>query len=237
LHTGEVFESAVTVFREVGSSPSDRRMVRLFIIDSHLMVSDAFERLLGAQEGVDVVGTSVTSAEGLAEVTRLAPDVVLIDADLPDLDGVATARLIADAVPAVSVILMTEAYDNKAVRAAVDAGCVGVLDKKRAWVDLVSAVRAAYQGQTTFSHDELQRALPALRAERARDALSLRTAREEEVLRCIAEGLSNRAVADRLGVTANTVRNHVQRVLYKLNVHSKLEAIVFARDRLKAAEG
>jgi two-component system nitrate/nitrite response regulator NarL len=174
----------------------------------------------------------VTSDQAIADAKRLAPDVVLIDVDLPDLGGVATARLINDAMPGVSIILMTDSYDYEVVRDAIDAGCVGVLDKNRAWVDLVGAVRAAYQGQTALSREGLQRALPALHAERARQRLAFLTARELEVLRCIAEGLSNRAVADRLGVTANTVRNHVQRILYKLNVHSKLEAIVFAREAL-----
>jgi PAS domain S-box-containing protein len=232
LRMGEEFQGAVVVFREVGRSIADRRMIRLLMVDSHVMVSEAFQRLLQTQEGVDVVAASVTSDQAIADAKRLAPDVVLIDVDLPDLGGVATARLINDAMPGVSIILMTQSYDYEVVRDAIDAGCVGVLDKNRAWVDLVGAVRAAYQGQTALSREGLQRALPALHAERARQRLAFLTARELEVLRCIAEGLSNRAVADRLGVTANTVRNHVQRILYKLNVHSKLEAIVFAREAL-----
>jgi DNA-binding NarL/FixJ family response regulator len=97
-------------------------------------------------------------------------------------------------------------------------------------VELVGAVRAAFHGQTAISNLDLRRALPNERAERAREGLAFLTNREHEVLACMSEGLSNRAVALRLGVTENTVRNHVQRILYKLNVHSKLEAIVFSRE-------
>ena len=101
-----------------------------------------------------------------------------------------------------------------------------MLDKSRAWVELVSAVRAAYHGETIISQEELQRVLSRVRSGGDGSRACRLTNREEEVLACMREGLPNAAVAERLGVTANTVRNHVQRILYKLNVHSKLEAVV-----------
>jgi DNA-binding NarL/FixJ family response regulator len=153
---------------------------------------------------------------------------VLVDYQLSDLDGVATTRLMKAAVPGASVILMTESRDETVVAAAIAAGCAGVVDKDRAWVELVGAVSGAYRGETIISHEELQRVLPILRDGRRRGSGGVLTDRERDVLSCISEGLSNRAVAERLGVTANTVRNHVQRILYKLNVHSKLEAVVVA---------
>jgi DNA-binding NarL/FixJ family response regulator len=96
----------------------------------------------------------------------------------------------------------------------------------RAWVELVSAVRAAYHGETTISQEELQRVMAKVRREDPWGRSSHLTSREEDVLACIREGLPNAKIAERLGVSANTVRNHVQRILYKLNVHSKLEAVV-----------
>ena len=91
---------------------------------------------------------------------------------------------------------------------------------------MVSAVRAAYHGETIISQEELQRVLSKVRGGGDAGRATHLTDREEDVLACLREGLSNAQVAERLGVTANTVRNHVQRILYKLNVHSKLEAVV-----------
>jgi DNA-binding NarL/FixJ family response regulator len=135
--------------------------------------------------------------------------------------------------PSTRVILMTETHDDTLSIAAIDAGCAGVLDKSRAWVELVSAVRAAYHGETIIPQEELQRVLSKVRGGGATRAGGL-TDREEEVLSCMREGLSNADVAVRLGVTPNTVRNHVQRILYKLDVHTKLEAVVLtSRDGLR----
>jgi DNA-binding NarL/FixJ family response regulator len=151
---------------------------------------------------------------------------VLIDNTLPDGDGISAARAIKTVLPDTSIILVNDSYDADVVAEAIAAGCSGVLDKTRAWVELVGAVRAAYFGQTTLSEDDLRRVLPRLSEARPSGRTSFLTRREREVLACIADGQSNRAVADRLGITANTVRNHVQRILYKLGVHSKLEAVV-----------
>ncbi len=228
LGIGAEVEGTVIVFHEIPQPGAAKRPIRLLIIDSRVMVSEAFQMLLGTQEGIEVVGTASTSADGLAEANRLSPDVVLIDMDLPDLDGIQTAAAISETLRSTSIILVTQSHDADIVGAALRAGCAGVLDKDRAWVELVGAVRAAFRGQTILSPRVLQRVLPD-RAAKAREGLAFLTNRELEVLSCISEGMTNRAVADALGVTSNTVRNHVQRILYKLNVHSKLEAIVFAQ--------
>ncbi len=227
LRLGSTVEGVAVVFRDLSGPGAVTESIRLLIIDDHVMVSDAFHLLLDTQDGLEVVGSSTTSADGVAEAVRLKPDVVIIDYELPDLDGIATARLINSARPECNVILMTQSHDEALVEAAVEAGCAGVLDKERGWIELVGAVRSVFHGQSAFLHRELQRFLPKLTAKR-RDGMSFLTVREREVLACISEGLSNRAVAERLGVSANTIRNHVSRILYKLGVHSKLEAVVLA---------
>jgi DNA-binding NarL/FixJ family response regulator len=218
------------VFRDISEPGTSPNVIRLLLVDNHAMTSEAFELLLSRQEGVEVIGSASTSAAALSEVTRLAPDVVLIDYALPDRDGIATARLMKAAVPGVSVILMTESYDEALVADAVEAGCAGVLDKDRAWVELVGAVRAAYHGQTTLTQADLQGLLPRLADGRPESRLSYLTEREREVLALLTQGQSTRAIADELAITSNTARNHIQRILYKLNVHSRLEAVVVATE-------
>lgn len=159
-------------------------------------------------------------------VEKLSPAVVLVNFELPDRDGIRTARMIKNANPSTNVILMIATHDDTIAVASIEAGCAGLLDKSRAWVELVSAVRAAYHGETIISQTELQRVLSKVRGGGHAGRATRLTDREEQVLACLREGLSNAQVAERLGVTSNTVRNHVQRVLFKLNVHSKLEAVV-----------
>jgi DNA-binding NarL/FixJ family response regulator len=228
LRIGSEVEGVAVVFRDLSGPGAVGSRIRMLLIDGRVMVSDAFQLLLDTQEGLEVVGSSATSAGGVADAARLQPDVVLVNFELPDLDGIATARLINRVAPDSTVILITESHDEALVEAAVEAGCAGVLDKERGWVELVSAVRSVFHGQSAFSQTDLKRILPKLAVKRS-DALSYLTPREVEVLSYISEGLSNRAIAGRLDVTANTIRNHVQRILYKLGVHSKLEAVVLAQ--------
>ncbi len=230
LRVGSSTEGAAVVFRDISEPGTSPNVIRLLIVDNKSMTSEAFELLLGRQEGIEVVGSASTSGAALAEVKRLVPDVVLIDYGLPDRDGVATTRLMKADVPGVSVILMNESYDEAVVADAIAAGCAGVLDKDRAWVELVGAVRAAYHGQTTLTQADLQRLLPRLGEGRPESRLAYLTAREREVLTLLTQGATTRAVAAELEITPNTARNHIQRILYKLNVHSRLEAVVVATD-------
>jgi PAS domain S-box-containing protein len=225
LRVGSTAEGAAVVFRDVSEPGASPNVIRVILADSDRNATASFRALLDRHEGIDVVGVATTSASAVESAERLKPDAVLVSADLPDLDGLATAEAIRAAAPSAKVILMSDKHDESMAAAAIEAGCAGVLDKSRAWVELVSAVRAAFHGETIISQEELQRVLSKVRGDAAGPATKL-TGREEQVLACMQQGLSNAQVAERLGVTANTVRNHVQRILYKLNVHSKLEAIV-----------
>ncbi|MDQ3640419.1 MAG: PAS domain S-box protein, partial [Actinomycetota bacterium] len=226
LRTGSTVEGVAVVFRDVSQPGCSPNVIRVVIIDSDSTTTESFRALLDQHEGIDVVGVATTAASAMEAAVRLRPDVVLINVDLPDLDGLATTMKIKANGPSIRVILMTERHDDTTAIASIDAGCAGVLDKSRAWVELVSAVRAAYHGETIISQEELQRVLSRVRSGGDGSRAARLTEREEQVLACIREGLSNATIAEHLGVTANTVRNHVQRILYKLNVHSKLEAVV-----------
>ena len=226
LRTGATVEGVAVVFRDVSEPGLSPNVIRVLIVDSDRTTGESFRALLDRHEGIDVAGVATTSASAVEAARRLTPDVALVNVKLPDLDGLATTMTIRADTPSLRVILMTEQHDETMAIAGIEAGCAGVLDKSRAWVELISAVRAAYHGETIISQEELQQVLSKLRGGNPAGRATHLTDREEEVLACMREGLSNAMVAQRLGVTPNTVRNHVQRILYKLNVHTRLEAVV-----------
>ena len=226
FHIGPSVEGFVVVFRDVSQPGSSPNVIRVLIVDPDTTATHSFNALLERHDGIEVVGTATTSDSALRLVNELRPAVVLVNLDLPDREGITTASMIKYANSSTNVILMTAKHDDTIALASIQAGCSGLLDKSRAWVELVSAVRAAYHGETIIPQGELQRVVTKVRGGGHHGRATQLTDREEEVLAHMREGMSNAQVAERLGVTPNTVRNHVQRILYKLNVHSKLEAVV-----------
>jgi two-component system response regulator DevR len=203
----------------------DGERITVLIVDDHAMVAESFRRSLELEDDLDVVGVAPTAADARAVAAARQPDVVLMDYALPDGDGVATAAAIVRQQPATKVILVTGSDASEALRGAIEAGCVGYLEKTMALSQLAVAIRAAAAGETAISPQHLARAMRPTPADEAQ-----LTTREREVLGLIAAGLSNQAIADRLVLSLHTVRTHVQSILAKLGVHSKLAAATFARD-------
>jgi PAS domain S-box-containing protein len=228
LRVGSRTEGASVVFRDISDPTTSTNLIRVLIADADRTSSDALAAMLTRHEGLEVVSVVTTTAAAIEQARRLRPDVVLVDIALPEFGGPASTMRIKAEAPATSVILLATDYDDAVAAGAIAAGCSGIVDKRRAWVELASAVRVAYHGETNISQAELQQVVTKVRDSwqpgRAQDL----TAREREVLLCLTQGLTNRQAATRLGVTLNTVRNHVQRILYKLDVHSRLEAVVLA---------
>jgi PAS domain S-box-containing protein len=231
LRLGGSVEGTAVIFRDVNPSPVAERVTRVFLASADERVVHAIRTLLDAHEGTELLDVVATPADAVAGAQARRPDVAVVDSTLPDLDGVETVGLIQAEAPSVKTILLVDDDDRDVALAALDAGCSGVLEKRRIWADLVAAVEAAHHGGTVMSRDALQEVISSARRqkpERPMQTIGL-TGREQDVLACISEGLSNKQVAEELGVTVNTVRNHVQRILYKLHAHSKLEAVVTAR--------
>jgi DNA-binding NarL/FixJ family response regulator len=179
-------------------------------------------------EADDIAVTSAvsTAADGLLAAAETNPDVVLMDYRLPDGNGVEAARRIKATTPAARIVMLTASSDDNVLRQAIEAGCSGYLTKDHTIEELIVAVRAAYNGEAVISPALLSR-LVAREADRARPGSDL-TARETEVLRLLAQGMSNAAIATELGIRLATVRNHVQSVIEKLHAHSKLQAVATA---------
>lgn len=223
--------------------------VDLLVVDSERILAEALQVVLGGVEGITVVGVAHSASDGMRLTAALLPDVVLVAHLLPDGDGLSMARAIRSGHSEVSVILMGdhEAHAMLLLSAAA-AGCAGCVSKAQTLGELVSAVRAASSGRAVFptvrslaaaEHDAKAYGMDASHTPLRQDhSLADQlprplSPRELDVLALMAEGLPNKVVAHRLGISLHTVRNHVQRILEKLGAHSKLEAIAkCARDGL-----
>lgn len=204
--------------------PTLAPLTRVLIVDDHRVLSELLTEALTARDDITVVGMAGTAAEALRTVKMLRPDVVLLDYDLPDADGVSLIGPILEASPDSRVLMLTSYTDRVILSEAIDAGCAGFITKRSSTDEIAAAVLAVRSDQTPVSPD-MVRHLVAKDHERVGSDL---TEREVEVLRLAAKGLSNKEIAEHLFLSVNTVRNHMQRVLNKLGAHSKLEAAAIA---------
>ncbi|HWO71850.1 MAG TPA: response regulator transcription factor [Actinomycetota bacterium] len=203
--------------------------VRALIIDDHVLFAEAIKPAL-ASSGVEVVGVATTAAQGLRAVAELRPELVLVDIGLPDQSGLSVGRAIAAEHPEAKVLALTALEDPRAVREALRVGFHGYLTKDTPIARFVQAVHAAVGGQVVMPRRLAAAATGARRYDD--DGVHLLaeqlTRRERQVLALLVEGASGRTIAERLGISHNTVRTHVQSILTKLQVHSRLEAATFA---------
>jgi DNA-binding NarL/FixJ family response regulator len=217
-------------------NPSDGSEIRVLLVDDHQLLTDALAQLIGHETDIRVSGVarSVTEAKAAA---RERVDVVLMDYRLPDGTGADATRAIKARWPAAKIIMLTAISDDETVLDSIQAGADGYLTKDRAIEDVVGAVRAAHAGEILLPRSVVfgiaQRVAAARERGASRAPIEQLTPRELEVLRALSEGLSSREICDRLYIAPNTLRTHVQNIMGKLRVHSKLEAVAFAlRHRL-----
>ena len=202
--------------------------IRVLIVEDHEILAEGLTRLLSTCSDIEVAGVVGTVNDAVAEAVQVRPDVVLMDYQLPDGDGVAAVAQIKQEVPSTQVVMLTGSGDDERLaRRAFEAGCCGFVGKSRSVEDLFSVVRAAHAGEVLISPVMLLMLLPQVspRADGVGGSLSRR---ELEVLAVMAEGGSDKEIADRLFVSLNTARKHAQNIIRKLGAHSKLEAVVIA---------
>jgi putative two-component system response regulator len=215
----------------IGQAYPDREdeefRIRVLVVDDHEIFVESVVRLLGSQPTVKVVGTAATVT--LAEQAAVAqgPDVILMDFELPDGDGIAATQRIRTLMPAAKVVMLTGRTHHQAFVRAIGVGCAGFIAKTDSVEKLVGAIRAAHEGDALTPVTDLPELLGGL-SPTSRGLGSALGPRELEILRLVAGGLPNKAIAERLYISLNTVRNHVQSILYKLDAHSRLEAVANA---------
>jgi len=201
---------------------------RVLIVEDHQVVAEGLAALINDQEDMKVVGHTGSVPESIARAAELKPDLVLIDFRLTDGTGPDAAAGIRKMRPETRIIFLTR-EDSDATRfAALEAGASAFIHKSRAAQDVVDAIRTVARGGTLFTPRSIAQLLNRRREVEAQ--LERLTPREKEVLRMMAEGTSSRDIANRLGISYTTVRTHIRSLGGKLGVHSKLEAIVKARE-------
>jgi putative two-component system response regulator len=201
--------------------------IRILVVDDHEDFAHSLVRLLRQRPELKVVGTAASVSEAVVAALVCGPDVILMDFDLPDGDGPQATEQIKALTPSVKVIMLTSRTDDPALVRAIAAGCSGFVKKEDAARSLLGAIVAAHEGETITPPNDLVPLLRQLRPTHRGLGADL-TPRELEILGLIASGLVNKQIAQRLGLSLNTVRNHAQNILYKLQAHSKLEAVATA---------
>jgi DNA-binding NarL/FixJ family response regulator len=201
---------------------------RVLIVEDHQVVAEGLAALINDQKDMTVVGHAGSVADSLERAAELKPDLVLIDFRLTDGTGADAATGIRQIQPDARLIFLTREDSDAARFAALEAGASAFIHKSRAAQEVVDAIRTVAGGGTLFTPRSIAQLLNSRREIEAQ--LERLTAREKEVLRLMAEGTSSRAIASRLGISYTTVRTHIRSLGSKLGVHSKLEAIVKARE-------
>ena len=230
--------------------------IRILLVDDHAMVRRGMRDFLALHDDLEVVGEAADGLAALAATAELAPDVVIMDLLMPEMDGIAATAEIKARHPAVEVIALTSFVDEDRVTAAIEAGASGFLLKDAEADDLAAAIRAAMAGEVHLdpavagivARGMRDRSGPAARSGSAgggvpggggaagpargrgsaRASLATLTGRERDVLAGVARGLSNKAIADELGMAERTARTHVSNILAKLGLTSRTQAALFA---------
>ena len=206
--------------------------IRVLIVDDHLLFADAI-RVVLEDLGMHVVDVVSRGLEAIEAVDRSDPDIILMDIALPDQSGLAAGRVILDRHPDAKIIAVTALTDREAVDEALRIGFVGYLTKDTPVAQFVNAVRSAMDGHLVLPHRLSPNRGRTQQHEEVALLASQLTPREREVLALLVRGANGQLAAAQLGISSNTVRTHVQSILTKLQVHSRLEAATFAvRHRL-----
>ncbi len=204
------------------------KSIRVLIADGHAVVRKGLRTFLAAEPSIEVVGEAVNGRDAIAKARKLAPDVVLMDLVMPEVDGIEATYEIKRHCPGTEVIILTGFSEEDNVVAALQAGAIGYLLKDAQEDTLVEAIKAANRGEPHLNQKafhQLVRRLGALTQPSPANGL---TERELEVLRLMAHGLSNKEIAHLLGLSQGTVKVHVSNVLNKLGAASRTQAVMMA---------
>ncbi len=208
--------------------------VRVVVVDDHQIVREGLSSLLGALDGLEVVGTAADGRDAIHVVGETDPDVVVMDIQMPLLDGIEATRIITGRQPQVRVVMLTMNEDDDTVLAAIRAGASGYLLKGSGAEEVQTAIRAAAAGGMVFGAALAGRVASYFAGTRAEpqqpEPFPDLTERERDVLRLLAAGRSNDAIAGELYVSNKTVRNAVSAIYAKLHAAGRAEAIIKARE-------
>jgi DNA-binding NarL/FixJ family response regulator len=200
-------------------------MIRVLIADDHGVVREGLSRLLQAAEGIEVAGVAADGEAAVAQAQAVAPDVVLMDLDMPVIDGIEATRRISAGNGTAAVLVLTSFSDQPRILGAIEAGAVGYLLKDASSEDVVAGIRAAARGESPL---DPRAARTILDARTAPDPFAGLSEREREVLALLVEGLPNKLIARRLEISEKTVKSHLTRIFRALDVTDRTQAALWA---------
>jgi len=207
------------------------RVVRVFLLDDHGVVLDGLTELLGSVDGFEVVGTATTAAQALARIPAAAPDVAVLDVQLPDGNGVDVCREVRSTMPLTYCLMLTSYDDHDAVVASVLAGASGYVLKEVRTAGLVDAIRQVAMGRSLLDPAVIARVMDRVRASSVPDTtMGDLTPREREVLDLVTDGLTNRQIGERMFLSERTVKNYVSSILGKLGIERRSQAAVLCAE-------
>ena len=213
--------------------------IRVLVVDDHALFRRGLEMVLGQEPDIEVVGEAADGAEAVAKASTLLPDIVLMDVRMPRRSGIEACTAIKDVVPSAKIVMLTISDEEADLYEAIKAGASGYLLKEISIDEVASAIRAVAGGQSLISPSMASKLLSEFATmikktdERHQVPAPRLTERELEVLKLVARGLNNRDIAKELFISENTVKNHIRNILEKLQLHSRMEAVVYAvREKL-----
>jgi DNA-binding NarL/FixJ family response regulator len=217
-----------------GSEPEP---IRVIVVDDQELFRRGLTMLMSAEPGLEVVGEAGDGATGIELATRVAPDVVLLDVRMPKKSGIEACLAIKEAVPASKILMLTVSDEESDLYEAVKSGANGYLLKDSSIEEVAQAIRVVADGQSLISPSMAVKLIDEFKLmsqpDRSQVSTFRLTEREMEVLRLVAQGLNNKDIAKRLFISENTVKNHVRNLLEKLQLHSRMEAVLYAvREKL-----
>lgn len=203
--------------------------VRVYLLDDHELVRRGLSELLSTEVGIEVVGDSGSAHEAARRIPALRPDVAILDARLPDGSGIDVCREIRSIDPTIKVIILTSYDDEEALLSAIMAGASGYVLKEVRGTALVDGIRRVARGESLLHSADVENVLARLRAgPREIEELCRLTEQERRILELIAEGMTNRQIAESMKLAEKTVKNYVSNVLAKLGMQSRTQAALFA---------
>ena len=202
--------------------------IRLLIVDDHMVVRKGIQMLVNTEAGIQLVGEAKDGQEAVHLIESLQPNIILMDLVMPQVSGIEAIAKIKTDYPHIKIIVLTTFEDDEKINAAIDGGADGYLLKDADGEFLLQAIQAVHKGEMPL-HPRVARYLFTGKSREADTPRNIHlTAREEEVLQLVAQGMSNKEVADKLSLSSGTVKIHVSNILGKLNVSSRTEAAVLA---------
>jgi two-component system NarL family response regulator len=233
---GRVTEDDAAV---IPPTPGSGDPIRVLVVDDHALFRRGLQMVLEQEEDIEVVGEAGDGAEAVERAADAVPDIVLMDVRMPKRGGIDACTAIKDAVPSAKIIMLTISDEEADLYDAIKAGASGYLLKEISIEEVAAAIRAVNEGQSLISPSMASKLLTEFASmikrtdDRQQVPTPRLTEREMEVLKLVAKGLNNRDIAKQLFISENTVKNHIRNILEKLQLHSRMEAVVYAvREKL-----